>query len=80
MVLVDVAHRRQGIGRALLTHALAYLDRLGVQTVARDSTPEGQPLYASLGFADAFELERWRGPRELTPLFRLLSPHRPSSG
>jgi GNAT superfamily N-acetyltransferase len=62
MVLVDVDHRRQGIGRALLTHALAHLDRQGIQTVALDSTPEGQPLYASLGFVDAFELERWRGP------------------
>jgi predicted N-acetyltransferase YhbS len=62
MVLVDVEHRRQGIGRALLTHALAYLEQRGVQTVALDSTPEGQPLYASLGFVDAFELERWRGP------------------
>src|SRR5581483_10763586 len=62
MVLVDVNHRRQGIGRALLEHALAYLDRLGVQTVALDSTPEGQPLYARLGFVDACGLERWRGP------------------
>jgi predicted N-acetyltransferase YhbS len=62
MVLVEIAHRRQGIGRALLNHAIAYLDGLGVQTIALDSTPEGQPLYASLGFADAFELSRWRGP------------------
>jgi predicted N-acetyltransferase YhbS len=62
MVLVDEAHRRQGIGRALLSHAIAYLERLGVQTIALDSTPEGQPLYARLGFVDAFELARWRGP------------------
>jgi predicted N-acetyltransferase YhbS len=62
MVLVDVEQRRRGIGRALLTHALAYLERRGVRTVALDSTPEGQPLYASLGFVDAYELERWRGP------------------
>src|SRR6185295_3799477 len=39
MVLVDEAHRRQGIGGRLLRHALAYLERLGVQTVALDSTP-----------------------------------------
>ena len=62
MVLVDEAHRRQGIGRALLTHAIDYLEQNGVQTIALDSTPEGQPLYASLGFADAFDLARWRGP------------------
>jgi predicted N-acetyltransferase YhbS len=62
MVLVDEAHRRQGIGRALLSHAIAYLERRAVQTIALDSTPEGQPLYARLGFEDAFELARWRGP------------------
>jgi GNAT superfamily N-acetyltransferase len=62
MVLVDEAHRRQGIGQTLLTHALAYLEARGVQTVALDSTPAGQPLYARLGFADAFQLARWRGP------------------
>lgn len=62
MVLVDEAHRRQGIGQALLTQALAYLAARGVQTVALDSTPAGQPLYARLGFVDAFELARWRGP------------------
>ena len=62
MVLVGEAHRRQGIGRALLGHAIEHLDGLGIETIALDSTPEGQPLYASLGFADAFELARWRGP------------------
>lgn len=62
MVLVDEAHRRQGIGQALLSGALAYLDQIGVQTVALDSTPAGQPLYARLGFQDAFQLSRWRGP------------------
>src|SRR5688500_1055052 len=34
MVLVDEASRRQGIGQMLLTHALAYLERRGVQTIA----------------------------------------------
>jgi ribosomal protein S18 acetylase RimI-like enzyme len=65
MVLVDVEHRRRGIGRALLMHALAYLERRGVRTIALDATPDGRPLYASLGFVDAFGLERWRG--DLTP-------------
>jgi len=62
MVLVDVEHRRQGIGGALLAHALAHLDRLGVQTIALDSTPAAQPIYARLGFVDAYGLERRRGP------------------
>jgi ribosomal protein S18 acetylase RimI-like enzyme len=61
MVLVDVEHRRKGIGRALLAQAIEYLDRLGVETVALDSTPAGQALYARLGFVVAFELERRRG-------------------
>jgi GNAT superfamily N-acetyltransferase len=65
MVLVDVEQRRQGIGRALLEHALAHLERLGVQTIALDSTPAGQLLYARLGFVDAFGLERWRGSLSL---------------
>src|SRR5215210_5373229 len=67
MVLVDEAQQRQGIGRALLEHAIAYLDWLGVRTIALDSTPEGQPLYARLGFVDAFELARWRGPAPPSP-------------
>src|SRR3954454_12139696 len=41
MVLVDVEQRRQGIGRALLQQALSHLDRLGVESVALDSTPAG---------------------------------------
>ena len=77
MVLVDVEQRRQGIGRALLEHALAYLERLGVQTIALDSTPVGQPLYASLSFVDAFRLERWRGPIP-PPRPLLVAPDQPT--
>lgn len=71
MVLVHVDHRRQGIGQALLRHAISFLERRGVQTIALDATPAGKPLYDRLGFVDAFGLERRRGP---------VPPPRPPAG
>lgn len=61
MVLVDEAHRGQGIGKALMREALAWLDARGVTTVRLDATPLGQPLYASLGFVPEFTLDRYAG-------------------
>jgi GNAT superfamily N-acetyltransferase len=61
MVLVDQRCRRQGIGRALMTYALDFLDARGVASVRLDATPLGQPLYEQLGFAPQFLLERWAG-------------------
>src|SRR6266550_1105460 len=40
-VLVDEAHRRRGLGRALMQHALAFLEQQGVTTVRLDATPLG---------------------------------------
>src|SRR5215470_13964397 len=42
MVLVDAALRGRGIGKALMVHALDFLDRRGVRTVRLDATPLGQ--------------------------------------
>jgi ribosomal protein S18 acetylase RimI-like enzyme len=67
MVLVDEAYRRQGIARALFGHAMAYLAGRGVQTVALDSTPLAQPLYAQAGYADVSMLERRRGTLPALP-------------
>lgn len=62
MMLVDVAQRGQGVGRALLSQALDCLERdRGVETVALDATPLGQPLYESLGFATGPTLQRYDG-------------------
>lgn len=61
MVLVDTAHRSQGIGKALLQHALAYLDRRGIPSVRLDATPMGQPLYEKLGFVVEYPLARYDG-------------------
>jgi GNAT superfamily N-acetyltransferase len=61
MVLVKMSHRGRGIGRALLEHALAYLDERGVVTVRLDATPLGQPVYERLGFVEQFQLARYEG-------------------
>lgn len=61
MMLVDESLRGKGIGRALMEHALAYLDEQGVRTVRLDATPLGQPLYEKLGFVAEYSLARYAG-------------------
>jgi ribosomal protein S18 acetylase RimI-like enzyme len=61
MVLVDVAVRGQGIGRALLDHALAFLNSRGIPSVRLDATPLGRPLYEKLGFIQEHTLTRFEG-------------------
>lgn len=61
MVLVEPALRRHGIGTALMEHALAYLDKLGLRTIRLDATPLGQPVYERLGFVAEYSLARWQG-------------------
>jgi GNAT superfamily N-acetyltransferase len=61
MVLVDARFRGAGIGRALLDHALAHLDRCGIASVRLDATPLGRPLYEKLGFVAEYELARFAG-------------------
>jgi predicted N-acetyltransferase YhbS len=61
MMLVDEGSRRQGVGAALLRHALAYLDEKGVATVRLDATPMGQPMYERFGFAAQVDLTRYVG-------------------
>ncbi len=57
MVIVDPAHRRQGVGTALLRHAIAHLTRQGL-TVKLDATPQGKLLYDTLGFVDEYGVAR----------------------
>lgn len=61
MVLVDEMVRGRGIGRALMSHALASLARRDVGTVRLDATPLGQPLYETLGFVAEYPLSRYQG-------------------
>ena len=60
-VLVDKAFRGQGIGTALVDHALGYLDTRGVQSARLDATPLGRPVYERLGFVAGYELVRLQG-------------------
>lgn len=57
MMLVAEAYRGQGIGRALLTAALEAVASRG--PAGLDATPAGKPLYASLGFQEAYPLARF---------------------
>jgi ribosomal protein S18 acetylase RimI-like enzyme len=61
MVLVHPDHRRQGIGRALLEHALGHLEASAAGVIELDASAEGRPLYASLGFESEWPLSRWEG-------------------
>ena len=76
MVLVDVEQRRRGIGRALTSRAVEWLEReRGCACVALYATPLGRPLYEHLGFGPEYGLQRWEGvapsvsaPPEVRPL------------
>jgi len=59
MVLVDPEFQKRGIGTQLLKKAVEYLDKRGMPTLKLDATPQGQPLYAKLGFVTEFQIERW---------------------
>ena len=61
MMLVDAAHRRQGIGTALMEAALAYLDGSGVHEIKLDATEMARPVYERLGFVEECAVERWVG-------------------
>ena len=59
MVLVSPEFRGRGYGRALLEHALRFLERRRVRVVRLDATDMGRPLYEKLGFRDECAVERW---------------------
>jgi len=73
MVLVDPDFRGQGMGTALLERAIDHLDARAVPCVKLDATPQGKPLYATLGFKVEYEIERWM-------LKRTASPGSPATG
>jgi len=73
MVLVHPARRRLGIGTALLRQGIAYLRRIGVETVKLDATPMGKKVYVPMGFCDEYELDRRQGAGVTTD-----APHFPN--
>lgn len=69
LMLVDPSVRRRGVGRALMEHALAWLEQRYVATVRLDATPLGQPLYEQLGFTVDYLLDRFAGAPRSAPQF-----------
>jgi GNAT superfamily N-acetyltransferase len=61
MVLVEESVRGQGIGTALMRHALAFLEGQGARTIRLDATPLGRPVYEKLGFVEEYLLHRYEG-------------------
>jgi GNAT superfamily N-acetyltransferase len=51
--------RRRGLAAALIQHVLADAYRRGARTASLQSTPMGEPLYRSLGFAPVGRYEEW---------------------
>jgi GNAT superfamily N-acetyltransferase len=64
-VATDPRYRRRGYSRACMVGLLRWYGRRGVTAVDLRATPDGEPLYASLGFR-----------RTKDPAMRLLSPGR----
>jgi GNAT superfamily N-acetyltransferase len=51
-VVTDPAHRGRGHGRAVMEGLLGWFHDSGVRRVDLNASPDGLPLYRSLGFAD----------------------------
>jgi len=52
-VATDVDSRRRGYSRACMNALLAWFRSRGIHTVDLRASPDGRPLYTSLGFAPA---------------------------
>jgi predicted N-acetyltransferase YhbS len=77
MMMVHPAHRRKGIGSALLRCCVDHLRQRGVRSIKLDATPMGQPLYARIGFVPEWTLARWeyRGsPMAVQPASECIQP------
>jgi GNAT superfamily N-acetyltransferase len=59
MVLVDPEYRKRGVGTQLLRKSVEYLEQRGIATMKLDATPQGQPIYADMGFETEYQIERW---------------------
>jgi GNAT superfamily N-acetyltransferase len=61
MLTVAPAHQRTGVGRALLTHAIARAEELGASTYLDTANPANLPYYGSFGFERTGERDLPRG-------------------
>lgn len=67
---VDPAHQGQGIGAALLRHALAEIDQQGLHAYLESSNPANISLYQRHGFEVIREISVAGSP-QVTPMLRL---------
>lgn len=61
MVLVTARWRRRGLASLLMREAVAGARTLG-RTAFLDATPDGVPVYRTLGFVEATAITRWHRP------------------
>ncbi len=59
-VYTEPAHRRRGLARALMQVALDWCEANEVGAVILHASPEGRPLYESLGFTSTNEMRLTR--------------------
>ncbi|HZF37647.1 MAG TPA: GNAT family N-acetyltransferase [Blastocatellia bacterium] len=62
-VYCEPEHRRRGLARALMTAMLEWCKRERMAKVVLHASPDGRPLYESLGFVQTNEM-RWQGREE----------------
>lgn len=66
MMLVHPDFRRRGIATELMTKAIDYLKAKEIRCIKLDATPDGEPVYARLGFQAEWRLNRWEKECALT--------------
>lgn len=59
-VYCEPGHRRRGLARALMTAMIDWCKRKRIAKVVLHASPDGLPLYESLGFVQTNEM-RWQG-------------------
>lgn len=59
-LIVDPAHRRQGIGQMMMCHTMQRLRDAGIGSIHLDADPAGVDLYRGLGFVGVFESLRFQ--------------------
>ena len=58
-------HRRKGIARALVSHALRQAVSDGASVSTLQASPVGKALYATMGYTEVSSIQNWFCPRKL---------------
>jgi GNAT superfamily N-acetyltransferase len=59
-VYTETAYRRQGLARALMLTVMEWCEKEGIEGAILHASPEGRPLYESLGFEATNEMRLTR--------------------